>query len=139
MAARICSELADGASLRTICKADGMPNKSTVFRWLAAREDFRDQYARARDAQADALAEETLDIADEASNDWMARNDPENPGWVVNGEHIQRSRLRVDARKWFASKVAPKKYGEKLELAGDPSAPLVPVLNVTIGTRGDKS
>ena len=67
------------------------------------------------EAQADALAEETLEIADDGKNDWMLDNDPDNPGYKLNGEHVQRSRLRVDARKWFASKVAPKKYGEKVE------------------------
>lgn len=94
-----------------------MPNKKTVLRWLGHHEEFSAQYARAREDQADSLAEECLDIADNASNDWMERNDPNNPGWVANGEHTQRSRLRLDARKWFASKVAPKKYGEKLDLS----------------------
>ncbi len=78
--------------------------------------DFAEQYTRAREAQADFLAEDTIEIADNATNDWMATNDPENPGYTLNGEHVQRSRLRVDARKWFASKVAPKKYGEKIGL-----------------------
>jgi hypothetical protein len=73
-----------------------------------------------------ALAEETLDIADDGRNDWMERNDPKNQGYEFNGEHVQRSRLRVDARKWFAAKVAPKKYGEKVqqELSGPDGGPI---------------
>lgn len=81
---------------------------------------------RAREAQADTLADELLDISDDARNDWMKRNHgDDDPGWVANGEHIQRSRLRVDTRKWIASKLKPKKYGDKLELASDPTSPLV--------------
>ena len=117
----ICEHLADGISLREICRGEDMPNKSTVFRWLAAHADFRDQYARAREAQADALADELLDIADDGDNDWMERKgeDGQSLGWRGNGEAIQRSRLRVDTRKWIASKLKPKKYGDKLAVGGD--------------------
>jgi hypothetical protein len=117
----ICTRLAAGESLRAICLSDGMPDKSTVFRWLAINEPFRDQYARAREAQADFYAEEIIEISDDGTNDWMERRSEAEKGagiesgWVLNGEHVQRSRLRVDARKWFASKVAPKKYGDKIE------------------------
>jgi len=135
LAAEICDRLCAGESLRTICRDDHMPACSTVFRWLAAHEAFRDQYARARDVQADALFEDILDIADNATNDWMERHGEEDAGYQVNGEHIQRSKLRVDARKWMAGKLAPKKYGERaaLELSGKDGAPLIPAINVTIG------
>lgn len=112
----ICERLSEGESLRSICSTEDMPNKSTVFRWLAKHEAFRDQYARAREIQADALFDEILDIADNASNDWMEREGDGNEGWVLNGEHMQRSRLRVDARKWMAGKLRPKVYGEKLDI-----------------------
>ena len=119
----ICSRLAIGESLRTICSEDGLPDKSTVFRWLAAHPEFRDQYASARATQADALFDEILDIADDGSNDWMQRKnaDGENIGWTENGEALRRSALRVDARKWIVSKLLPKKYGDKqqVELSGE--------------------
>ena len=86
-----------------------MPNKATVFRWLRGNEAFRDQYVRAKEAQAEALADEIVDIADDGHNDWMKRRYGEDERWVENGEAIQRSRLRVDARKWVASKLLPKK------------------------------
>jgi hypothetical protein len=83
--------------------------------WLREKEVFRQQYAHARDAQADALFEEAFDIADDGSNDWMKREGKDGSlSWVENGESIQRSRLRVDLRKWAAGKLAPKKYGEKV-------------------------
>lgn len=129
----ICNRLADGESLRAICLDDGLPDKSTVFRWLIANDSFRDQYARAREAQAEHLVDEILEISDNATNDWMERRSESekgagvNSGWVLNGEHVQRSRLRVDSRKWFASKVAPKKYGDKImtEVTGANGGPLV--------------
>ncbi len=91
-----------------------MPSKRTVLRWLASkdREGFCHQYARAREFQADLLAEQILEIADDGSNDTYV----DDEGNVrVDYDHIQRSRLRVDARKWLASKMAPKKYGDRIE------------------------
>lgn len=89
------------------------------MRWLAKDEyaSFRQQYARAREAQADALFDEMLDIADDGSNDWMERKrDDGSTDEVLNHEHIQRSRLRIDARKWMAGKLRPKVYGDKAEV-----------------------
>ena len=121
----ICAQLADGKSLRTVCLPDDMPDKATVFRWLRTNEEFRDQYARAKEESADALTDEMLDIADDGSNDWMKRHGKdEEDYWVVNGEHVQRSRIRIDTRKWIASKLKPKKYGDKTVIAGDPDNPI---------------
>lgn len=130
IADKICERLADAQSLRSICCDEDMPSQTTVFRWLAddAREEFREQYARAREAQADAIFDEILDIADDASNDWMERRDEddENSGWKLNGDHVQRSKLRIDARKWMAGKLNSRKYGEKItnEHAGLGGAPI---------------
>lgn len=119
LADEICSQLAEGISLRTVCLSDDMPEKTTVFRWLRVNEEFRNQYAKAKEESADALVEEILDIADDGTNDWMETHDEDNPGYKFNGEHYQRSRLRVDTRKWVASKLKAKKYGDKLDLTSD--------------------
>lgn len=95
-----------------------MPAVSTVFMWIAAHPSFSNQYARAREAQADALFEDILEIADDARNDWMERNGEDDAGWIANGEHLQRSRLRIDARKWMAGKLRPKVYGDKSMVEG---------------------
>lgn len=118
IAARICAELAEGKSMRTVCKAEDMPAMSTVFLWLRTHEEFSEQYTRAKAEAADALVEEMLDIADDGTNDWMEVHDKEGNcvGYKVNGEHVQRSRLRVEARKWIAAKLKPKKYGEKIDI-----------------------
>ncbi len=116
-AAKICEMIADGASLRSICRNIDMPGLSTVFQWLAAHPTFAEQYAHARDVQADTLADELLEIADDATNDWMERfgKDGQSLGYFPDQDHINRSRLRVDTRKWIASKLKPKKYGERTE------------------------
>lgn len=117
----ICERIANGESLKSICECDDMPSKSTVFKWLNDIPAFSDKYARAREAQADSIFDEILDIADDARNDWMiAHGDEEDGvGYKLNGEHVQRMKLRIDARKWMAGKLRPKKYGEKLELSGE--------------------
>lgn len=109
MALYICEQLVTGRSLRSICAEDDAPDATTVFRWLDSQETFRQQYARARELQAERLAAETVEIADAASN-----------------EDYNTARLRVDARKWYASKLAPKVYGDKLttEVTGADGGPV---------------
>ncbi len=123
LAARLCLRLAEGETLRAICRDEAMPDKATVLRWLAdeAKADFRDQYAHARDMQADALFDEALEIADDASGDWSTDKDGRK---VLDHEHVQRSRLRVDTRKWAAGKMAPKRYGDKIQHTGDGGGPI---------------
>jgi len=108
----ICQTMAEGNSLRAVCREKGMPAVSTVCRWLAEKPAFQEQYARARESMADTMFEELLEIADDSSGDYT---DTPN-GQKFNGENVQRSRLRVDARKWAISKIAPKKYGDKLDI-----------------------
>jgi hypothetical protein len=117
LADRICAQLSDGKSLRSVCKADDMPSTVTVFSWLRTHEEFLNQYTRAKEESADALTDEMLDIADDVEGD------------------SQRDRLRVDTRKWIASKLKPKKYGDKLE--HDVSGGLADLLRAIDGkTRG---
>lgn len=113
IAANICAQLVEGKSLRSICRAEDMPGLATVFVWLNKHSEFAEQYAHAREAQADTLADEITDIADDSTNDYMERVTKDGgTELVLDAEHINRSRLRVDARKWIASKLKPKKYGD---------------------------
>lgn len=107
-------------------KGKGLPSYSTIMKWLSEDKELSDKYALAKEAQADFMADEMLEIADNGSNDWMEQEDPDNPGFRLNGEHIQRSRLRVDTRKWLASKLKAKKYGDKVsaEVTGKDGAPI---------------
>lgn len=119
----LCQAIAtSSASIATILAAghegNDLPSYSTVALWLASDTDLSEQYARAKEAQAEHMAEEMLDIADNAQNDWMERldKDEQGIGWQLNGDHVQRSRLRIEARKWLMGKLKPKKYGEKLDV-----------------------
>lgn len=117
LADAICDLLADGKSLRTICSTAKMPSRSTIIRWLAENEGFRNHYARARELQADTLAEEILDIADKAVLGERLKKD--GKGKVLErqtGDMVERSKLMIDARKWYAGKLQPKKYGERVAL-----------------------
>ena len=126
IAAKICEKLAQGESLRTACRGEGMPNASTVFVWLSKHPKFQEQYARAKEASADAMGEEMLDISDDASNDWMEKHGKDGEvGYALNGEHVQRSKLRIDSRKWLMSKMKPKKYGDKLDVTTRDETPPV--------------
>ena len=111
----ICMRLMMGESLRSICLRKYYPTKTSVFRWLTVNQDFRDQYTQAREIQQEHYLDEMFEIADDASNDWMERNDKEgnNVGWQLNGEHVQRSRLRIDTRKWVMERMSAKRYGNK--------------------------
>lgn len=122
IADQICQRLANGESLRSIVKDKHMPEQKTVYNWLLDpdhKDGFLQQYKEARELQADHLADETLEIADDATNDWMDRQIGGEDGdtiRVIDHEHVQRSKLRVDTRKWYVSKVAAKKYGDKLDV-----------------------
>ena len=108
--------LAEGKSLRTACAELGISH----WMWnraLSAEPELAHQYAHAKEVGLDAMAEEILEISDDGTNDWMERTGKagEVVGYQVNGEHVQRSKLRVDSRKWLLSKMAPKKYGDKVQ------------------------
>lgn len=107
----ICERLALGQSLRAICADEAMPAMSTVFKWLGDFPAFSEQYARAREEQAETLADEIVAIADET--EVSTKQDGESVTLALDATAIARNRLRVDARKWVASKLKPKKYGDK--------------------------
>jgi hypothetical protein len=143
LAAAICERLAEGESLRSICTGAGMPTPTAVRRWaLEDRgEGFAAMYERARSLGYDAMAEELLECADDGRNDWMVQHGKEDAGWMANGENVNRSRLRVDTRKWLLSKLLPKRFGDKIEqqITGPGGGPLVsPVFNVAFVTPVQK-
>ena len=103
----VCARIADGQSLRRIARDEGMPGLTTIFTWLREYPEFRDQYELAKSSQADAMEEDMLDIADMPPA--MTQD-----GKVDSGD-VAHMRLRIDTRKWIASKLKPKKYGDKIE------------------------
>lgn len=118
IAALICERVAThSCGLQRLCNMyDDMPDKTTIYLWRYKHEEFSHQYAEAKLRQADLLAEEMMDIADDGTNDWMETfGEDTGIGWKLNGEHVQRSRLRIDTRKWLAAKLLPKQYGAMAE------------------------
>jgi len=120
----ICERMVTGESVRTICKDEHMPAISTLMKILNADPDRSAQYARAMQMRADAMFEEIMDISDDGTNDFMLRNAEDPTSVVLNGEHVQRSKLRVDSRKWALGRMNPKKYGDKTFLGGVEDAPI---------------
>jgi hypothetical protein len=118
IADKICERIACGESARSICRDDEMPALSTLFRWLSRNKEFSEQYARAKEEQADALEDELLNIADEVGQplivDGAAVMVDGKPMMVVDNAAVQHAKLRVDARKWVASKLKPKKFGDRI-------------------------
>ncbi|MGN7772178.1 terminase small subunit protein [Phyllobacterium sp. 22552] len=129
LVANICVALASGRSLRDVCTDKGMPAASTVFLWLSKHPGFSEQYARAMEARTNALAEEILEIADDSAGDVGITADGRE---VVKSDVIARARLRVDTRKWLMSKMAPKKYGDKIsqEVSGPDGKPVETVTRI---------
>ena len=114
IATAICDAIANGHSLYRITERPDMPSYSAVMVWLREDQEFQQHYAQAREAQADFLAEEALEIADKGSGD------------------VQRDRLRFDARVWYAGKLRPKKYG-----VAKPDGPIFNV-GVQVGVLTDE-
>ena len=116
----ICSRLSDGESMRSICRDEDMPAKTTMFRWLREDLEFRNQYNVAKEESAESLADEMVFIADnEVSQPVMVDGLPlmvdDKPVMTIDNVAVAHAKLRIDTRKWAASKLKPKKYGEKIQ------------------------
>ena len=120
IADHICTELSKGKSLRSILKEDGMPAYQTVYVWLASNPQFQDQYTRAREDQADTLADEIIAIADEVPEvvPVIDKRTGELIEHKLDNAFLQWQKNRIDARKWTAMKLKPKKYGDRVALTG---------------------
>lgn len=115
LAEEICSRLEQGESLNAICSDAKMPDERTVRGW--ARDDYKGffpKYARAREIGYLKIADELLEIADDARNDWMDKQVRGDTIRVVDEECVKRSQLRVETRKWILAKMLPKVYGDKI-------------------------
>lgn len=110
----LCAELSLGKSLRTVCKLAKFPSVVTVFTWIREHDEFLKQYEKAKQESSDLLVEEMMDIADTKDSK----------------ESAQRSRLRVDTRKWVVSKLKPKKYGDKLDVTSDGEKLPTPIIKI---------
>lgn len=140
----ICAAIATSdKGLKRICDARRMddptfPHKCTVLDWIREDEEFANQYARAKEQQADHIFDQIIEIADDDSEDAIFVGGDDESGAsakrVQNSEFIARSRLKVDARKWVVSKLLPKKYGDRItqEVTGKDGGPVETTTEVVI-------
>lgn len=109
----ICALLAGGQSLKRICDQEGMPDRVTVYSWMDKHPDFLNKYVRAKDDSSDALADDIQNISDD----------------VLAGRYEPNAaRVAIDAKKWIASKLKPKKYGDKLDMTTNGKDVVIPIL-----------
>lgn len=138
IADKICARLALGETLRSICRDDGFPPESTVRQWALDDVDgFYAQYARARNIGLDAMADEILDIAD-TPHEGITVTEKASGKEKRFGDMVEHRKLRVDTRKWYLSKLAPKRYDKPESTDDDNTAqPVKVVVNVVDGRKPD--
>jgi len=128
----ICESISNGLSLRKSLLRDGMPKRNTFFEWIDADVNKSNQYARACEERAELIFEDILHIADDTTKDTKTVDIGGVEIEQINHDAIQRSRLKVDARKWMLSKMMPKKYGERMQHANDPDNPIQSNIKIEI-------
>ena len=132
---RICDELAEGRTLRSVCEAGEMPSEVTIRRWaIDLDHPFSAQYTRARAVGYHKMADDLIDISDGKSVAWTeADADAEDKASDRDGpkDAVQRDRLRIETRKWLLSKALPKIYGDKIEVGGKDGGPIQHAVEVT--------
>ena len=106
---KLCEQISEGKSLSTAIKSEGMPSYQLVMLMLRNNPEFRTMYEKAVESRADRLAEEIIELADQQIPDGL--EGPMASAWV------QQKRMQVDARKWVASKLKPKTYGDRIDVA----------------------
>ncbi len=119
LAETICERMAEGETLREICRTEGFPTEGAVRSWARMdRDGFAAKFNEALDLRTERWVDEMLEIADDGTNDWVARQAKDGTiDRALDHDHIARSRLRVDTRKWIMSKLKPSLYGEKVQHA----------------------
>ena len=115
----ICARISNGESLAQMVKDPDMPVQSTVYKWLIDNPEFSEMYTRAREWQADTNADQILQIADEHPPEYT----DDKGRTSLDSSYIAWQRSRIDARKWTAMKLKPRKYGDRMQMAGDSENP----------------
>lgn len=118
LATEICNRISLGESLYTICSDEHIPDRLTVLRWCREREDFRNQYAKSKEEQAESYEDQMLHTA-------------------RTEDDVNRARLIIDTMKWTAAKLKPRKYGERLDVTSD-GEKVVPIMNITLTPQAEQ-
>jgi hypothetical protein len=124
---RLCQLIVEKQTLRTIFAREDMPSVSTFYKWLIEDKAFAEQYARAKEIQIDLLVNEIIDIADNTQDGQKTKINDDGKNITeetVTADMIDHRKLRIEARKWYAGKMKPKKYGDSITMKGDADAPI---------------
>lgn len=127
LCSKICDFVIEGYTMRQIAAMDGMPTKASIFRAMSRNEDFAAAYAEARDLQTMMWEDDLTDIADNSNNDWVEKERANGSTEIaLNHEAMQRSKLRIETRKWLMACRKPQKYGTKVsqEISGPDGGPV---------------
>lgn len=135
----VCHRISSGETLRGVCRSDEKyPAPSSIRRWVVLDEPkgVAEQYARARESCIHEMIDDTIEIADDTTRDTITKTGKDGAEYdAPDNEWIQRSRLRVDTRKWLASKICPKLYGEKVAVTGEEGGPVQIIINRGLAPR----
>lgn len=132
IADKIILQITEGGQLSKICEADDMPLRTSFYRWMETRADLKDAYTRAREAWADFYEERVIAIAFDDKGDFFI----EDGKAVADHARVARARLQVDTLKWFMSKWAPRRYGDKPELPPEPAQAVHRIVREIVGAVG---
>ena len=133
IAHEICIRLSGGESLQGICKQEGFPCQQTVYSWLMKHPEFLEMYTRAREEQADTYADQIVAIADEDPElSPLYDKDGNVVDLKIDSGYVAYQKQRIEARKWTAMKLKPRKYGDRITHSGDDDNPVVIENNVSV-------
>lgn len=129
---KICARLATGETLRSICRDETMPAFATVYLWMENDPAIDARIARARELGEEAISQQCLEIADDATRDFIDTAD----GPKLDSEHVQRSKLRIWTRLELLKRWNPRKWGDKVDLSHgvQPDNPLADLFAQVAGT-----
>ncbi len=140
--AKFLDLLAKGLSVSDISKMEDMPHTPTIYAHIRKNKELEEAYKLAREVQAELMLDELIAIADDGRNDYMEKLDEEGQvaGFSLNGEFVQRSRLRIDTRKWIMARMAPRRYSERVvqELVGKDDGPIQTQSSMTLNQFYDE-
>lgn len=117
--ASMLANISSGMSVRKMCENRKFPTREMFYKWLREDDSFVNEYEIAVQSRADAIAEEILEIADDDSNDYKINELSEDDKLKIDQIKLARDKVKIDARKWIAAKMAPKKYGNNIKVDSD--------------------
>ena len=116
---KILNKISDGYSVRKLCADRKYPTRDMFYKWIREDASFAEDYEKATQYRADFLADEILEIADDDLGDFDVRDLDDETIAKIDQIRLARAKVKIDARKWIAAKMSPKKYGNNVKVESD--------------------